>query len=193
MPEIRIDDPKCSIFIQAKNFTPAQRKPADVRLVVIHTAECPQTDGAAVALAKWASGPTAPQASWHYAVAPGTGPSALVQSVHEECVAWAAPGCNSGGLQIELCGHASEEPEQWLQGDGLSVLENAARLAARMCKRWGIPVRKLSVDELKAGERGIIGHVDATAAYHKSTHTDPGKNFPWAEFIRLATEEFNQP
>jgi N-acetyl-anhydromuramyl-L-alanine amidase AmpD len=186
------DDPKCSLYIQAKNFTPAKRKPADVRVVVIHTAECPQTDGAAVALAKWASGPKAPQASWHYAVAPGSGPSALVQSVREECVAWAAPGANSNGLQIELCGHAGDNPASWFEGTGKSVFENGARLAGRLCKRWDIPVERLSVADLKAGKRGIIGHVDATQAFKKSTHTDQGKNFPWAEFLRLAEEEANQ-
>lgn len=187
-----IDDPKCSLWIPAKNFTPAKRTQSDVRVVVIHTAECPRTDGAAVALAKWAGGPKAPQASWHYAVAPGEGPGAIVQSVAESCVAWAAPGANSSGIQIELCGHAADPPEEWLEGKGLEVLTTGARLAGRICKRWGIPVERLDVARLKAGERGIIGHDTATHAFRKSTHTDPGKTFPWAEFLRIASEEYNQ-
>lgn len=188
-----IDDPRCSIWIPAKNFQPAKRTQNDVRVVVIHTAECPQVEGAAVALAKWASGPNAPTASWHYAVAPGTGPSAVVQSVAEKDVAWAAPGANRDGIQIELAGHAGDPPELWLDGQGLEVLTTGAKLVGRICKRWGIPVQRLSVGELKTGQRGIIGHDTATRAYHKSTHTDPGKDFPWVEFLRIAREEFNQP
>lgn len=183
------DDPQCQIFIQAKNYKPAKRTPDAVRNLVIHTAETDQAHGAAIAIAKWAAGKNAPQASWHYAVAPGSGANAIIQSVRESDVAWAAPGANATGIQIELAGHASQPPESWLEGPGLEVLTTGARLAGRICKRWGIPVRKLSVAELKAGERGVIGHIDATQAFHKSTHTDPGKHFPWAEFIRLASEE----
>lgn len=186
------DDPHVSIAILAKNHTPAKRTQADVRVLVIHTAECGQSPGSAVALAKWAAGPKAPRASWHYAVTCGSEAGAIVQSVPEACVAWAAPGANSSGLQIELCGHASDAPELWLEGKGREVLENGARLAGRICKRWGIPLVKLSVDELKAGKRGVIGHDTATVAFRKSTHTDPGKTFPWAEFMRIATEEHNQ-
>lgn len=188
-----VDDPVCSIFRQAKNYKAVERTPADVRYVVIHTAECDQTEGAAMALASWASGPKAPVASWHYGVAPGSGPAAIVQCVREHDIAWAAPGANQSGIQIELCGHAGDAPESWLEGTGRSVLENGARLAGRICKRWGIPVQKLTVAELQAGKvRGIIGHDTATAAFHKSTHTDPGKTFPWAEFLRVALEEYNQ-
>ena len=53
-------------------------------------------------------------------------------------------------------------------------------------RRW---VRKLTVAELKDGLSGVIGHDTATAAFHKSTHTDPGKHFPWALFLSIAEEE----
>lgn len=189
-----IDDPKCSIFIQAKNYTPANRTQADVRNLAIHTAECAQIPGAAVSLAKWAAGHAgpAPEASWTYAVAPGSGPNAITQSVREKDIAWGARGANRFTLHIELAGHASDPAEHWLEGPGLEVLTTGARLAGRICKRWGIPVERLDVARLKAGERGIIGHDTVTHAFRKSTHTDPGKTFPWAEFLRIASEEYNQ-
>jgi hypothetical protein len=34
-----------------------------------------------------------------------------------------------------------------------------------------------------AGARGITMHRDVSAAFHKSTHTDPGPNFPIVEFV----------
>jgi hypothetical protein len=184
-----IDDPSVSVFMPAVNFKAAGRKMGDVRVCVIHTAECPQTLGSAVALGQWVSGPKAPPASWHYGVTFGDGASAIVQCVRESDVAWAAPGANKDGVQVELCGHATDDPALWLDGPGLGVLTNGARLAGRICKRWGLPVKRLTVAELLAGERGIIGHDTATKAYHKSTHTDPGRDFPWAEFLRIANEE----
>jgi N-acetyl-anhydromuramyl-L-alanine amidase AmpD len=41
----------------------------------------------------------------------------------------------------------------------------------------------LTDEELKTGQKGIIGHVQATNVFKKSTHTDPGAGFPWDHFL----------
>ena len=39
-------------------------------------------------------------------------------------------------------------------------------------------MRQLTDAELEAGKKGIIGHVQASRLYKKSTHTDLGHGFP---------------
>jgi len=41
------------------------------------------------------------------------------------------------------------------------------------------------VADLKAGKRGVCGHVDVTDAWHQSDHDDPGPWFPWDKFMAV--------
>jgi hypothetical protein len=104
---------------------------------------------------------------------------------------------NRLGIQYELCGTVQTRA-QWLDAASLPTLKNAARQVARDCKKYGIPVRRLSVaetrrawDEFPAGPRGIVGHVDCTNAYPEDggDHTDPGTQFPWDVFLDLVQAE----
>ena len=52
--------------------------------------------------------------------------------------------------------------------------------------RYGIPLRRLRAADLVAGKRGVTGHADISAAFRKSDHCDPGPDFPWTRFLRLA-------
>lgn len=111
---------------------------------------------------------------------------------------------NRLGIQYELCGTAQTRA-QWLDATSSATLQIAARQVARDCKRYGIPVRRLSVAETRRawtefpdGPRGIVGHVDCTNAYPEDggDHTDPGKDFPWDTFldlVRAELEEDNMP
>ena len=47
-------------------------------------------------------------------------------------------------------------------------------------------MRRLRAADLVAGKRGITGHADVSAAFRKSDHWDPGPDFPWTRFLRLA-------
>ena len=51
--------------------------------------------------------------------------------------------------------------------------------------KYDLPVVHLSDAQLLAGEKGIIGHDQASRVYKKSDHTDPGVNFPWVRFIAM--------
>lgn len=95
---------------------------------------------------------------------------------------------NRLGVQHELCGTAQTRA-QWLDAASDGTLWRAARQAARDCRKYGLPVRRLSVAETRAAwyapagqrPRGIVGHVDVTYAYPEDggDHTDPGTDFPW--------------
>lgn len=104
--------------------------------------------------------------------------------VHDKAIAWHAPP-NQGSIGIEICGEAYYTNAEWVSDKVTPLLVKAAARAAELCHRFGVPVVKLSVSDLRAGKRGICGHVDVSNAWHQSDHTDPGPHFPWPEFIAL--------
>lgn len=166
-------------FVQAKNYYSGRQKP--IRVIVIHTAEIAEVNNAAENLAAWAAGPNAPMASWHFAI----DADSVVQCVREEDTAFAAPGANSDGVQLELAGRAGQGAAGWADAYSQAVLRRAARLVADLCRRHGLPVAKVDAAGLLRGERGITGHDAVTLAYRQSTHTDPGPTFPWAAFLEM--------
>jgi N-acetyl-anhydromuramyl-L-alanine amidase AmpD len=173
-------------LIQAKNYTPAQRTTA--RLVVLHTMEAPEKPSTALAVAKWFAGPSAPQASAHFCV----DAQAMVQCVLLRDVAWGAPGANNDGIHVEHAGFASQNPEQWLDDYSRAVLDRSSFLVASLCARFGIPARKLSVEEVRDKKTsGICGHNDVSLAFGKSTHTDPGNSFPWDAYVAMVEDSLN--
>lgn len=171
-------------FIQARNYTPVRGAPRAIRLIVIHTMEAPEKPGTALSVAHWFAGPSAPQASAHYCL----DATDEVQCVHEQDVAWAAPGANNDGIHIEHAGFASQTAIDWADDYSVGLLERSARLCAHLCNRFELPAVKLDPEGVLAGLPGICGHVDVTKAYRKSTHTDPGKGFPWATYLGLVSE-----
>lgn len=48
------------------------------------------------------------------------------------------------------------------------------------------------MDELKAGHKGLAGHVDVTNAFHQTTHTDPGDHFPWNRYLDMVQGELDE-
>ena len=172
--------------IEARNYTRTTRTSVD--LVVLHSTENPIRPGTARSVAQWFAGSSAPQASAHYVV----GPDEVLSCVPEAAVAWAAPGANHHGIQIEMVGRAHKT--DWLADGkhddaGAPVMRRAATLVRGICDRWDIPVRRLNVKDLLAGKRGITTHAAVTEAFKKSTHIDPGcagdQRWPWDEFLRL--------
>lgn len=168
-------------YTPAKYFTPANRTTADISLIVIHTAECAEVSNAAENLAAWGGGPNANKASWHYAV----DSDSVTQSVHEKHIAWHAGPVNAYSIGIEHAGYAKQSASEWSDAFSLAMLELSADLVADICRTNGIPVKQLTADDLRRGERiGICGHVDVTNGLTGGKgHVDPGVNFPWNRYL----------
>lgn len=152
--------------------------PRKIDVVVIHDMEAPEGALTAENVAKYFQ-TTDKEVSAHYCV----DNNSIVQCVPLADVAWAAPGANSNGIQIEYAGYAKQTAAQWNDAYSAAMLKLGAELTAHLCKRFNIPVKFLDAAALKRGERGITTHAQVTLAWHKSTHTDPGPNFPIAKHI----------
>jgi N-acetyl-anhydromuramyl-L-alanine amidase AmpD len=164
--------------IKAKWFTDIIQK-RKVRVIVIHTMEAPKKAETAENVAKYFQNVTK-KASAHLCI----DNDSIVQCVFDNDVAYAAPGVNSDGIQLELAGFANQTKADWSDAYNTLLLEKAANAAAQYCLKYDIPRVHLTNAELKNGKKGIIGHYQATEVYKKSTHTDPGKDFPWDFFIK---------
>lgn len=161
-------------------------KPRTPDLVVIHTmenSEAPLSRAEEVAL--WFGGRTAfpvPRASAHYCV----DQDSIVQCVRETDVAWHADEANGRGIGVEHAGYAAQSVVDWGDRASTAILERSAGLVAKICARWVIPVVKLSPSAVKAGMRGLCGHVDVNVGYGRvGGHVDPGPNFPWDAYLTM--------
>jgi len=168
-------------FVQAAHFTATDRS-AYIKHIVIHTAEIDEVFTAAESLAAWVSGKNAPSASWHYAV----DADSITQSVRDEFIAWHAPGSNRTGIGIELAGRAKQSAEEWQDEFSRETLSRAARLVAHLSRKWQVPLTFVDAEGLKAGQAGVTTHREVSLAFGASDHTDPGPNFPMADFLRQA-------
>jgi N-acetyl-anhydromuramyl-L-alanine amidase AmpD len=160
-----------------------ERRTVPVRVIVIHTAETLEAGDSAENLARYGQNPDYPS-SWHICV----DSNSIVQCVPDSFVAWAAPGVNHDGIQIEICGKAAQSAAGWRDFFSLAALALAADATAQYCLKYDLPPVKLTDAQLGAGAKGIIGHEQATRVYPapNRTHTDPGPNFPWPRFSAMA-------
>lgn len=176
-------------FIAARHFlaTPAGTR-RKVRVIVVHDMEAPEKGDTAEAIARYfrdlpAAGPV--KASAHLCI----DNDSIVQCVHDNDVAFAAPGANGDGVQLELAGYGKQTRADWLDDYSRAVIDRAANAAAQYGLKYDIPMIHLTNEQLADGKsRGIIGHYQASEVYKKSDHTDPGPNFPWDHFIARAAE-----
>jgi len=175
-------------FIKAKNFSKG-RGGKKIRLIVIHTMESGEQANKAKQVSLWFAGKTAPDASAHYCV----DNKYIVSSVSDKDTAWATgeSTTNRESISIELAGKASQTKSQWADKYSADMLALAANLVATLCIEHKIPVKKLTPNQVRTGS-GIIGHYDVTLGYRiHGGHTDPGKNFPWKDFIAMVQSNYN--
>jgi N-acetyl-anhydromuramyl-L-alanine amidase AmpD len=166
-------------FIESPHRTTAANR--SISIVVIHTMEIGERDGAAESCAAWFASPVS-EVSAHYCVDAET----TIQCVREADIAWHARGGNANSIGVELAGYARQHAQDWNDDYSQAVIERAARVTAEVCARHGIPIRRLRASGLVAGRHGITGHADVSVAFRRSDHWDPGPGFPWAHFLRLA-------
>ncbi|AXQ64407.1 endolysin [Gordonia phage Neville] len=107
---------------------------------------------------------------------------------------WSASNANSRGDHLLSAGSfARWTAAKWLETDDRdgkdenAQMDRLAKLTAYRCKVRGIPPVYVGGKGMPKTP-GICGHVDFGA--WGGGHTDPGKNFPWAEFIRRVQEYY---
>lgn len=183
-------------FVKAKHFGKAINAP---RLLVVHAMQWGETAKTAENCAAFFTNPQrrkkdgtlAPvTASAHYCI----DCDSVVQCVPEEVEAFHTPGMlggryvNSISIGLEHAGFSQQTAEEWVDQYSLSMLRLSAQLAARICRKYSIPIKRLTVDELQSGEAGICGHVDCTKATGVGDHWDPGPFFPWDRYLAMIKE-----
>lgn len=100
---------------------------------------------------------------------------------------WTLRGGNPYSDNIELVATAVFTRAQWLGQPRL--LDLCARwLADRHKARPWIPLRHLTVDEVRRRVPGVIGHWDYTRATGDGDHWDPGPDFPWDVVLAKANQ-----
>lgn len=118
-------------------------------------------------------------------------PEEAVAAAYDSVVCWHAPP-NPHSLGYELCGYPDLNRAvafaRWATPNYRRTLERAARMVARDALAYGVPIKFLSVDDLRRGERGITTHANVSEAFHESTHWDPGQ-WPRRRFMRLVREQ----
>lgn len=111
-----------------------------------------------------------------------------VQGVPLDHIAYGCyPTGNARSIQLELAGRSGHLSP--------STINRAAHVSASICALWGLPIRKITAAQARAGVKGILGHADVTIAWHTgrdvgANHTDPG-NFPWTTFIALTSNAYH--
>lgn len=148
----------------------SSRNGQKVRLIALHTAEGATT---AESLGNYFYRNDV-QASSHVGIDDTHG----LQYVDYAYAAWTMRNANPYSENAELCGFAAWTRDQWLNQHKY-MLDQAAQWIANRCHARGIPIRKLSPQQVGAGEWGVCGHADYTYGTSDGTHTDPGVNFPW--------------
>jgi N-acetyl-anhydromuramyl-L-alanine amidase AmpD len=171
--------------IRAEHFTNASRGDAQIARVVLHTTQGgPERPDFAEDVANFfknipADAPSDRRVSAHYVV----DNNSVVGCVEEEDIANHAFGDNTQSVGIELAGKAEQTDRQWDDAYSKAQLTLAARLVADICKRRGIPARRLSNEELRERRRGIVSHKQVSDVFGAGIRSDPGPNFPWAAFL----------
>lgn len=155
-------------------------KPID--RLVIHETQSPCVKGQARATAAYFRSRSA-NGSAHYTI----DPDEVIQAAYDSLVCWHAPP-NPRSLGFELCGYSTTNPAvaaaKWAKREERRALRRLARVVARAALAYGVPVRFLTAEQLRAGERGITTHANVSAAFHQSSHWDPGL-WPRRRFMRL--------
>lgn len=119
-----------------------------------------------------------------------------VRSNDDNYSPWSAgmPG-NRLGLHGSAIGYASRTRAQWLKFP--KQLESIAQWLATNHREYGIPLRELTVDEVRRRVSGVTTHAVYWQAIGKAqgmaTRTDPGAGFPMDVVLKRANEIVSPP
>jgi hypothetical protein len=170
-------------------ITPNRRsgRRGSIVFIGMHTMEAPEGPSTAENVARYFMNP-AIQASSHWCV----DNNSRVRCVNDGDEAWTMPPVNPNSLNIELAGYASQGSAQWNDAYSRALLDNAAVCAAEWCRKYSIPLRHNSDAQIKGYTKGFVGHVDVNRVFRSSDHSDPGKSFPWSDFLKMVGKYIGQ-
>lgn len=92
---------------------------------------------------------------------------------------------NTRGISYEITGFNGWTRAQWMANVAWNKL---AAVIARDCQHFGIPVRLLTIEQMRAynsGLKGFVTHDMCRQAWGGTDHTDPGPNFPMDHLMAL--------
>lgn len=142
---------------------------------LLHTQE---GAGSAQSLAEFLQNPGS-GVSYHYTV---DNAGTVVDVVDTDRASWSVLDANPRAINLCFAGsRAAWSRTEWLNNMGRAI-DIAAYLAVQDCRKYGIPLRVITPDELGRGEPGIADHWAVTAGLGMGSHTDVGDGFPWDVF-----------
>lgn len=154
------------------------------RQIVWHDEEYPLSDGSAEAIARYFAGLADDVYACAHYVVDATSEQHCVPD--REIAYHAPPNTTPPSVGIERDGYASWSRAAWRKPKAQMTTCRQAARTAELCARHNIPRRYRSTADLLAGRLdGVTLHRNKTAAYHQSTHTDPGEHFPVAATLAL--------
>jgi hypothetical protein len=96
---------------------------------------------------------------------------------------------NRHAISYEITGVNGWSRARWMSSVAWSLL---ARQIARDCRKHGIVPQLLTVAQMQDGKAtGIVTHDLMRRAWHGTTHTDPGPNFPLDHLLALVKAELD--
>lgn len=165
----------------------AGRRGKTPRFIVVHDMEENEAGNIAENVAQYFhTGAGGRSVSSHYTA----DNNSIVQCVPLSASAWTVgnrPG-NDEGINWEFAGFKTQTREQWLDPFGIAMFTLAAPIIRADAARYGIPLRTLTDDEVRAGAAGVSSHWQLGRVYGGTDHDDPGPNFPWDWFITLLNQ-----
>lgn len=152
-----------------------------INRIVIHCTVSPTGRGWARKIANYFQSANA-GGSAHYVV----DAYEIVKTLPESTVAYHAPP-NTGSIGVELCDWQKGKPSRWEDAEHVAMLTLAAPLVRDIAEQHDIPLVWLSPADLRAGKRGVCGHVDVSRAWGRTDHGDPhmGGPFPTNKFMDM--------
>lgn len=177
-----MDHPELA-YVQASGYTRG-RPDGPPLWIVVHDMEAHELPDTAEGTANYfATGAGGRDVSSHYCA----DSNSVVQCVSLGDTAWTVgnrPG-NNRGINWELAGFASQTRDEWLDAFGLAMFSVMAPIVRADAERFGIPLERRTVAELRAFVPGITSHNDLRLAFGVTDHTDPGESFPWDVFLQI--------
>jgi N-acetyl-anhydromuramyl-L-alanine amidase AmpD len=94
----------------------------------------------------------------------------VIQALDTDLIAYGCyPIGNSRSVQFELVGLDWDHDPPGPGAVSDATMREVAPIVARVCRQYGIPMRKVGPAELRAGVAGICGHADVTLAWGRAT------------------------